>query len=87
MGIGVKSKVTEHHLTFIGDVRGDSGDTKNILFQILFSRYFFVYDDPAYTSVVTELKAELKRLREFYGDSDELAQKLLQEDMERRQKR
>jgi len=46
-----------------------------------------VYDDPAYASVVTEMKAELKRLQELYGDSDELARKLLQEDMERRKKR
>ncbi|NLE38063.1 MAG: sulfatase, partial [Pirellulaceae bacterium] len=29
-----------------------------------------VYDDPAYASVVTELKAELARLKEYYGDDD-----------------
>ena len=46
-----------------------------------------VYDDPAYANTVKEMKAELKRLQELYGDSDELAQKLLQEDIERRQKR
>jgi arylsulfatase A-like enzyme len=28
-----------------------------------------VYDDPAYAGVVTELKAELKRLREDLGDT------------------
>jgi hypothetical protein len=29
-----------------------------------------VYTDPAYARSVTELKAELTRLRQFYGDSD-----------------
>jgi hypothetical protein len=29
--------------------------------------------------VIPELKAELNRLRQLYGDSDELSQKLLQE--------
>ena len=46
-----------------------------------------VYDNPAYANTVKEMKAELKRLQELYGDSDELAQKLLQEDIERRQRR
>jgi len=46
-----------------------------------------VYHDPAYASVVTEMKAELKRLQELYRDSDELAQKLLREDLEKRKKR
>ena len=46
-----------------------------------------VYDNPAYANVVQQMKAELKRLQELYGDSDELAQKLLQEDIERRKKR
>jgi len=46
-----------------------------------------VYDNPAYANTVKEMKAELKRLQELYGDSDELAQKFLQEDIERRQKR
>ena len=40
-----------------------------------------VYDDPSYANVVAELKAELKRLRAIYGDSDELAQKFLKEDL------
>jgi uncharacterized sulfatase len=30
-----------------------------------------VYDDPAYADKVVELKAELERLRKFYGDSDD----------------
>jgi len=30
-----------------------------------------VYDDPTYASVVTELKAELARLREYYKDTDD----------------
>ncbi len=46
-----------------------------------------VYDNPAYANVVQQMKAELKRLQELYGDSDELAQRLLQEDIERRKKR
>ncbi len=45
-----------------------------------------VYDNPDYTDVVKKLKAELKRLQVLYGDSDELSQKLLEEDMERRRK-
>lgn len=43
-----------------------------------------VYDDPAYSAAVKELKAELKRLQKQYGDSDELAQKFLQEDLAKR---
>ncbi len=46
-----------------------------------------VYEDLSYKDVVQEMKRELKRLQELYGDSDELAQKLLQEDIERRKKR
>jgi arylsulfatase A-like enzyme len=46
-----------------------------------------VYDDSAYADVVTELKAEIKRLQELYGDSEELAQKFLQQDLERRKKK
>jgi len=38
-----------------------------------------VYGEPDYAGVVEELKVELKRLRKQYGDSDELAQKLLTE--------
>jgi arylsulfatase A-like enzyme len=45
-----------------------------------------VYDNPDYADVVKELKAELKRLQALYGDSDELSQKLLEEDLERRRK-
>jgi arylsulfatase A-like enzyme len=45
-----------------------------------------VYSDPAYAKVVIEMKTELKRLRRQYGDSDELAQKLLKEYLQRRSK-
>jgi arylsulfatase A-like enzyme len=46
-----------------------------------------VYDNPDYSGIVQELKTELKRLQAYYGDSDELAQKFIQEDQERRKKR
>ena len=46
-----------------------------------------VYNDPAYTEVVTELKAEIERLRDLCGDSDELAQQFLHVDLERDKKR
>jgi len=36
-----------------------------------------VYDDPAYAQVRKELEAELDRLRALYGDSDELAARLM----------
>jgi hypothetical protein len=42
-----------------------------------------VYDDPAYADVITELKAEIERLKELYGDSDELTQHFLKQDLER----
>jgi arylsulfatase A-like enzyme len=45
-----------------------------------------VYENPAYADVVTELKTEIKRLQDFYADSDELTQQLLQRDLERRNK-
>ena len=37
-----------------------------------------IYDDPAYANIVKRLKSELKKLQTQYGDSDELAQKLLE---------
>jgi arylsulfatase A-like enzyme len=46
-----------------------------------------IYEDPAYIEVVTELKTEIKRLQGLYGDSNELAQQFLQQDLERRKKR
>ncbi|MGD9344525.1 MAG: sulfatase [Candidatus Aminicenantes bacterium] len=46
-----------------------------------------VYDNPAYTDVVTELKAEIERLQNLYGDSEELAQKFLRQDLERQNKK
>ncbi|MCK5269450.1 MAG: DUF4976 domain-containing protein, partial [Sedimentisphaerales bacterium] len=42
-----------------------------------------VYSNPAYAKVVRKMKTELKRLREHYGDSDELAQKILRDDAKR----
>ncbi len=41
------------------------------------------YDDPAYADVVADLKVQLAALREKYGDSDELQQKFLDEDLKR----
>jgi arylsulfatase A-like enzyme len=38
-----------------------------------------VYDNPAYADIVKALKKVLRRLQKQYGDSDELAQKLLAE--------
>jgi len=46
-----------------------------------------VYSDPAYAKVVMEMKTELKRLRRQYGDSDELAQKILRDDIKRRSRK
>jgi len=46
-----------------------------------------VYDDPAYAIVARDLKAELKRLQAYYGDSDELARKFLKEDLAQSQKK
>ena len=46
-----------------------------------------VYDDPKYAGVVKDLKKELERLRKKYGDSDELAQKFLNEYLENRKKK
>jgi len=45
-----------------------------------------VYGDSAYADVGKELKAGLRRLQAFYGDSDELAQKFLKEDLEEQRK-
>jgi arylsulfatase A-like enzyme len=36
-----------------------------------------IYDDPKYAGIVKELKVELGKLREKYGDSDELARSFL----------
>lgn len=40
-----------------------------------------VYSDPAYLDVRQQLEGELRRLQTYYGDSDELAQKFLEEDL------
>ena len=45
-----------------------------------------VYDDPGYTDIAAELKTELARLRVKYGDSEELDQKFIREDAERRKR-
>ena len=52
------------------DIEKDPEELKNI------------YGDPAYADVVKELKAELQKIRMEYGDSDELTQKFLKEDLE-----
>ncbi len=41
-----------------------------------------VYESGAYADVVSELKAELRRLQKRYGDSDELARKFIEENPE-----
>lgn len=46
-----------------------------------------VYADPGYATVVAELTEELSRLRAQYGDSKELDQKFLQQDLERSSQR
>jgi arylsulfatase A-like enzyme len=46
-----------------------------------------VYADPAYSAQVTELKEELARLREQFGDSEELDREFLRQDKERRARR
>ncbi len=46
-----------------------------------------VHGDPAYAGVLRELTAELDRLRAHYGDSEELTQRILREDLERRRSR
>jgi arylsulfatase A-like enzyme len=43
-----------------------------------------VYGDPAHRSVTDKLRTELERLRRQYGDSDELANKFLQEYLRQR---
>ncbi|MHC4624872.1 MAG: sulfatase/phosphatase domain-containing protein [Planctomycetota bacterium] len=43
-----------------------------------------LYGNPAYGNIVRVLKAELGRLREQYGDSDELSQRLLREYLARK---
>lgn len=40
-----------------------------------------VYDDPAYAAVAEDLKRELNRLQKKYGDSEELAQQFIEEDL------
>ena len=42
-----------------------------------------VYEDPAYSNVVKELKLELQTLREKYGDTDDILQRILSEDLAR----
>jgi arylsulfatase A-like enzyme len=40
-----------------------------------------IYDEPSSAGLVKDLTAELRSLQALYGDSDELAQKLLKEDL------
>ncbi len=42
-----------------------------------------LYGDPEYAGVVRDLRNELARLQKFYGDSEELAKKLLEEDLKK----
>ena len=46
-----------------------------------------VYGDSAYKDIAADLKVKLKGLQDLYGDSDELAQEMLQRDLENRKKR
>ena len=46
-----------------------------------------VYEDPAYLDIIPGLMAKLKALQGQYGDSEELAQQMLESDMEERRKR
>ncbi len=46
-----------------------------------------VYDSAEYDRIVKRLKAELGHLQKQYGDSDELAKKILQENLDRGRKR
>ncbi len=46
-----------------------------------------VYNDPAYAKIVKDLHGELQRLQKQYGDSDALAQKILQQWLDRQRKR
>jgi arylsulfatase A-like enzyme len=41
-----------------------------------------VYNDPAYSMVKDSLHAELQKLRDQYGDNDELARQYIEEDLE-----
>ena len=43
-----------------------------------------LYDNPAYANVVKHLKAELKQLRNQFGDSDELTQNFLKKNLQNR---
>jgi len=42
------------------------------------SELYNVYDDPAYASIVTQLKLELKDMRIKYQDSEELDQEFIE---------
>jgi hypothetical protein len=43
-----------------------------------------IYGDPEYAEVQADLHKRLEELREYYGDSDELNDKFLQEYLEHR---
>jgi arylsulfatase A-like enzyme len=46
-----------------------------------------VIDDPAYASVLRELRAELGRRQAAYGDSEDLARAFLKKDLEEQRKK
>jgi arylsulfatase A-like enzyme len=46
-----------------------------------------LYDVPEYAGLVSQLKTQLEQLRSRYGDSDELAQRFIEEKLESRNKR
>ena len=43
-----------------------------------------LYNNPTYAGIIRDLKAQLESLRKQYGDSDELTQQFLKEDLEAR---
>jgi len=46
-----------------------------------------LYGKPVYAKIIKRLKNKLKKLRKKYGESDELTQKFLQEDLDRKKKK
>ena len=46
-----------------------------------------VYENPEYAGVVAQLESRLRQLRREYGDSDELAQKILKEYLKKRREK
>jgi len=46
-----------------------------------------IYADPTYAPIVKKLKTKLQKLRQHFGDSDQLTQKFLQQYLEQHKKR